>query len=333
MNPLRPQPTRRRALGLLGAVMAGAAGPAFAQASPPNFPTRVVRIIPFGSGGGPMDSIARIYAEKLKARWNQPVIVEPRPGASGTIAADAVAKAAPDGYVFGATIPGPMIVNPMIMETPYDPKRDLQPVTIVGTQPSVLVAATKLGVSTLADLIAVLKKEPGKYNYASIGIGSISHLSMELIAQQSGTEVVHVPYKASPEAVKAVTTGEAQLAAMPPLAVAGPAKAGELRLLAVTTPARWPSLPDVPTFAEAGLPAVQAEAWMALVAPAKTPQPIVERLYQEVKAALAEPATLEQVKKLAFEPVGNTPAEFAARLAEEEKRWSAVVDKLGMRKK
>ncbi|MGE3932956.1 MAG: Bug family tripartite tricarboxylate transporter substrate binding protein [Rhodospirillaceae bacterium] len=303
--------------------------PVHAQAWPQH-PVRIY--VGFGGGSTP-DLMARMLAENLQKHTGQPFVVENKPGAGGNIAADTVAKATPDGHFLGATIPGPMIVNPMIMETPYDPKRDLRPITIVGTQPSVLVAATALNVATLADLIALLKKNPGKYNYASIGVGSISQLSMELIAQQSGTEVVHVPYKSSPDAVKAVTTGEAHLAALPPLAVTGPAKAGQLNLLAVTTPRRWPTLPDVPTFAEAGLPAVQAEAWMALVAPAKTPDAVVARIYDAVKAVLAKPEALEQIKKLAFEPVGNSPAEFAARLQEEETRWAAVVDKLGLRKK
>jgi tripartite-type tricarboxylate transporter receptor subunit TctC len=147
---------------------------------------------------------------------------------------------------------------------PYDPKVDIAPITIIGTQPTVLVASTKLGVSTLPELIAKLKQNPGKYNYASIGIGSISHISMELVSLESSTEIVHIPYKGSPEAVTALIAGEVQIAALPPISVIEHARAGTLRMLAVSMPKRWPLLPDVPTFTEAGLPEVQAQAWAAV---------------------------------------------------------------------
>jgi tripartite-type tricarboxylate transporter receptor subunit TctC len=297
------------------------------------WPQRPVRIIVGFAPGSTPDLMARLVAEHLHKQLGQPVVVDNRAGAGGNIAAEAVAKAAPDGYTLGVTIPGPMIVNPMIMSLSYDPKTDLQPITIVGTQPSVLVTGAALGVGSLAELIALLKKNPGKYNFASIGVGSISHLAMELIALQNGTELFHLPYKGSPEAVQAVITGDAHMAALPPLAVLPHAKEGKLRMLAVTTPNRWPAMPEVPTFREAGLPEVQVEAWMALIAPGKTPRPIIERIHRELKSAFATDAAREQVKRLAFEPVLNTPAEFAARLREEEARWAKVVDKIGLRKK
>jgi tripartite-type tricarboxylate transporter receptor subunit TctC len=298
-----------------------------------DWPPQTVRIVVgFGPGATP-DLMARTIAEHLSKRLGRTFVVENKAGAGGNLGAAEVAKAAPDGATFGATIPGPLVVNPMMTQLPYDPKADLMPVTIVGTQPSVLVASTSLGVNTLPELIALLKANPGKYNYSSIGIGSISHLAMEMVALASGTQLVHLPYKSSPEAVTAIITGDAQIAALPPLAVVEQARAGKLKMLAVTMPKRWSLLPDVPTFAEAGLPEVQAEAWMALIAPAKTPQPVVDKLAAEVKAALATPELKEQMTKLLFEPVGNTPAEFAAVLRDEEKRWTAVLDKAGLRKK
>src|SRR5215470_8135153 len=298
-----------------------------------DWPTQNVRIVVgFGPGATP-DLMARTIAEHLSKRLGKPFVVENKAGAGGNLGAAEVAKAAPDGATFGATIPGPLVVNPMMTQLTYDPKTELAPITIIGTQPSVLVASTSLGVNTLPELIALLKANPGKYNYSSIGIGSISHLAMEMIALASGTQIVHLPYKSSPEAVTAIVTGDAQIAALPPISVVEQARAGKLRMLAVTMPKRWSLLPDVPTFAEAGLPEVQAEAWMALVAPARTPQAIVDKLYAETKAALATPELREQMAKLLFEPVGNSPSDFAKVLRDEETRWSAVLDKAGLRKK
>jgi tripartite-type tricarboxylate transporter receptor subunit TctC len=320
--------TKFRGLIALVAVVALAA-PVQAQ----TWPLRPVKImVGFGPGATP-DLMARLVADHLNKRLGQPFVVENKPGAGGNIAADAVAKAAPDGYTLGVTIPGPLVVNPMTMDMPYNPKTELLPVTILGTQPSVLVVSPSLGVNSLQELVTLLKKNPGKYNFASIGIGSISHLSMELIALQSGTEVFHVPYKSSPEAATAVITGEAHMAALAPAAVVAQAQDNKLKMLAVTTPNRWPAISSVPTFRESGLPEVQAEAWMAMIAPAKTPAAVIDKLYAEVKASLGSPEALEQLKRLNFEPVVNTPQQFAQALQAEEARWSKVVDKAGLRKK
>ena len=314
------------ALALLAAL---AAGPATAQ----DWPKQAVNIIVgFGPGSTP-DLVSRVIADHLQKKLNQPFVVHNRPGAGGNIGADAVAKADADGYTVGTTIPGPLIVNPMTTKMSFDPKKDLRPVTILATQPSVLVVSSKLGVNNLKELIALLKKNPGKYNYSSIGIGSISHLSMVLVAQQSGTEIQHIPYKSSPDAVAAVIAGDTHMATLAPNAVTGHAKAGTIKMIAVSTPERWPALPDVPTFAEQGVEGVQAEAWMAMVAPAATPDAIVDRLYKEVKDALGSDEVKAQMAKFGFQPVGITPAEFKKRLEEEEKRWSKVVDAAGLRLK
>jgi tripartite-type tricarboxylate transporter receptor subunit TctC len=260
-------------------------------------------------------------------------IVENKAGAGGNLGVAEVAKASPDGSTLGVTIPGPLIVNPMTSQLPYDAKADIAPITIIGTQPTVLVASAKLDVSSLSELITKLKQNPGKYNYASIGVGSISHIAMELVSLASGTAIVHLPYKGSPEAVTALISGDAQIGALPPISVIEQARAGTLRMLAVSMPKRWPLLPDVPTFAEAGLPEVQAEAWAAMIAPARTPKPVIDQIYNEVKAVLAMPEVQEQMKRLLFDPVGNSPEEFAAVLRDEEARWSKVIDKAGLRKK
>jgi tripartite-type tricarboxylate transporter receptor subunit TctC len=314
------------ALALLAAL---AAGPATAQ----EWPNQAVNImVGFGPSSTP-DLVSRVMADYLRKKLDQPFVVQNRPGAGGNIGLEAVAKAAPDGYTIGTTIPGPLLVNPMTMKMSFEPLKDIKPVTILATQPSVLVVNAKLGVNNLKELIDLLKKNPGKYNYSSIGIGSISHLSMVLVAQQSGTEVQHIPYKSSPEAVAAVISGETHMATLAPNAVVSHAEAGSIKMIAVSTPKRWPALPDVPTFAEQGVDGVQAEAWMAMVAPAATPDAIIDKLYKEVKAGLESAEVKEQMTKFGFQPVGITPAEFKKRLDEEEKRWSQVVDGAGLRAK
>lgn len=303
--------------------------PAAAQ----EWPSKPVRIVVGFAPGSTPDVMGRLLADRLAPKLGQPFIVENKVGAGGALAAEAVAKAEPDGLTIGVTIPGPLVVAPMTQPIGYDPKTEIAPVMQLATQPSVLVVPAALEVKTFAELLALLKRNPGKYNYASIGIGSVSHLAMELLALQSGTEIVHVPYKSSPEALTAVVTGEAHMSALAPLAVVPQAEAGKVRMLAVTTGQRSPLLPNVPTFAESGLPEMQAEAWMALIAPGKTPPAIIQKLNAEVKAALSAPEVREQMLKLSFQPVLNTPAEFTAVLAAEEKRWRPVVEKAGLAKK
>ena len=313
----------------LSVLVALCAGPAAAQ----EWPTQPVNImVGFGPGSTP-DLVSRVVADSLRKKLGQPFVVHNRPGAGGNIGLESVAKAAADGYTVGTTIPGPLIVNPMTMKMTYDPRKDIRPVTILATQPSVLVVNANLGVNNLKELVALLKSNPGKYNYSSIGIGSISHLSMEMVAQASGTEIQHIPYKSSPEALAAIVAGETHMATLAPNAVTGPAEAGTIRMIAVSTPKRWPAIPQVPTFVEQGIEGVQAEAWMAMVAPAATPDAIVDRLYKEVKEALESAEVKEQMKKFGFEPVGIPPAEFAKRIEEEEKRWAKVVDAAGLRAK
>ena len=314
------------ALSVLAALCAG---PAAAQ----EWPTQPVNImVGFGPGSTP-DLVSRVVADSLRKKLGQPFVVHNRPGAGGNIGLESVAKAAADGYTVGTTIPGPLIVNPMTMKMTYDPKKDIRPVTILATQPSVLVVNAKLGVNNLKELIALLKANPGKYNYSSIGVGSISHLSMEMVAQASGTEIQHIPYKSSPEALAAIVAGETHMATLAPNAVTGPAEAGTIRMIAVSTSKRWPAIPQVPTFVEQGIEGVQAEAWMAMVAPAATPDAVINRLYKEVKEALDSAEVKEQMKKFGFEPVGIPPAEFAKRIEEEERRWAKVVDAAGLRAK
>jgi tripartite-type tricarboxylate transporter receptor subunit TctC len=298
--------------------------PDFSRAQ--QWPERTVKIIvPFPAGSTP-DITARLIAEKLRARFGQPFIVENKPGAGGNIGTEAIAKSAPDGYTIGVSITGPLVNNKLLYKKMgYDPFKDLTPVTQLVTQPSVLVVTNELGVNSVQELIALLRKNPGKYNYASYGNGSISHLAMELLASQSGAQIVHVPYPGSPQAVQALLSGDANMGALAPGPVMPHVKTGKLKAIAVTSAERFPLLADVPTFKESGVPNVEATAWQGVVVPAGTPQAIVRKLHQEISAILRTPDVAEKLRAQYMEPVGSTPENFAAFMRDELARWEPII--------
>ena len=292
------------------------------------WPQRTVRIIvPFPAASTP-DTASRVLADNLRKRWNQPVIVENRPGAGGMVGTDAVAKAAPDGYTIGVSIVGPLVNNKLLYKKmPYDPDRDLVPITITVTQASLLVMPADRGPSNLAELLAYLKAKQGRGNYASIGVGSLSHLTMELVALLSGAEIVHVPYPGSSQAVTALLAGDVDMACLPAISVLPQVKAGKLKVIGASTGTRSSLLPDVPTLKEQGLADVDAGAWNGLVAPAGTPPPIVDRIRRDVVAALREAEVVAALQKQMMEVVGSTPEEFAVHLEAERRRWTPVIQK------
>jgi tripartite-type tricarboxylate transporter receptor subunit TctC len=291
----------------------------------PSGPLRL--IVPFGPGSTP-DTVARLVAEPLAARLGKPVVVENKVGAAGNLGTDAIAKAAPDGQTFGLSIAGPLAVNGLLFrKMPYDAAHDLVPITVAATQPSVLVAAPSLDVKDARDLLQRLKREPGRFNYSSMGGGTISHLAMEALATASGTRLVHVPYSGSAPAVLALLSGDVQIACLPAAAVMPQVRAGKLRALAVATERRSPSLPDLPTLAESGLPGVYGDAWMGFVAPARTPEPVLARLHDEIAAILREPALREKLRAQYMDVVADTPAQFRARLESDVRRWKPVIEK------
>jgi tripartite-type tricarboxylate transporter receptor subunit TctC len=306
----------------------GLASTASAQTAPAEWPKGPVRIIvPYGPGSTP-DLIARIVGDKLAKRTGQPMIVENKSGASGNLGTDAIAKAPADGSTIGVSIAGPLGVNGLLFKKmPYDPAKDLELVSIVATQPSVLVVPTSLGVSSTDELIALMKKNPGKYNYASMGAGSISHLAMESLAIKSGTSVVHIPYAGSGPALTALLAGNADIAVLPAAAVMGQVKAGKLKALAVATAKRSAALPELPTLAESGLKDIQADAWMGFVVPAKTPNAIVKRLHDDLVQILADPQVREKLKLQYMDVVADTPAEARAVLAADIERWRPIIEK------
>ena len=306
---------------------ATAAVGAFAQTAAdwPKGPVHI--IVPYGPGSTP-DIIARIVGDKLAKRTGQPMIVDNKPGAAGNLGTDAIAKAPPDGSTIGVSIAGPLGVNALLFKKlPYDPAKDLELVSIAATQPSVLVVPSSLGVNSTDDLVALMKKNPGKYNYASMGAGTISHLAMEALATRSGTTVVHIPYAGSGAAVTALLSGNAEMAVLPAAAVMPQVKAGKVKALAVATGKRSGALPELPTLAESGLKGIQADAWMGFVVPAKTPEAIVTRLHDELVQILTEPEVREKLKLLYMDVVADSPAEARAVLSADIERWRPIIQK------
>jgi tripartite-type tricarboxylate transporter receptor subunit TctC len=296
-----------------------------APANAQDWPSKSVKImVPFGPGSTP-DMVARLLAERLQQKLGQPFVVENKPGASGNIGTDAVAKAEPDGATIGISIGGPLAINPLLFaRMPYDPAKDLIPVTMLATQPSALAVHAGLRVNNVAELIALLKREPGKYNFGSIGNGSLSHLAMEAIALKSGTKIVHVPYGASPQAMTALLRGDVQMACLPAISVTPHVGSGNVKILAVSTAQRSSLLPDIPTLKEAGID-VEADAWMGLIAPAKTSDAIIAKLHREVVEAITSPAIREKLATQLMEPIGNSPAQFRARIEADVVRWRPVI--------
>ena len=303
------------------ALLALSALPAAAQ----EWPSRTVRVIvPFGAGATP-DTIARLIADRLQQKLGQNFIVENKPGASGMTGTDAVAKAEPDGYTIGLSIGGPLAINTLLFSTmPYDPHKDLALITVLTTQPSALTVPASLPANNVAELIALLKKDPGKYNFGSIGNGSLSHLAMEAIAQKSGTQLVHIPYGSSPQAMTAVMRGDVQMAVMPAISVVPHAQSGAVKILAITSGKRSALLPDVPTLKEAGIE-LEADAWNGLIAPAGTPEAVLAKIHREVVEAIRSPELKAKFAAQIMEPVGNSPAEFKALIESELARWTPIV--------
>jgi tripartite-type tricarboxylate transporter receptor subunit TctC len=295
-----------------------------------SWPSRAIHlIVPFPAGSSP-DLIARILTERLAPALGQPVIVENRPGAGGNLGTALVAKAAPDGYTIGLSIPGPLAVNTVLYrKMEYDPFQDLAPVSLVGASPNVLVVDPKLKVNSVKEFVALAKSQPGKLSYGSVGNGSASHLTMELFKEAAGIELVHVPYPGSPQVNTAILGGQVAAGFVVPATAMPLVQAGKLKALATTTSVRSIVLPEYPTLAEAGYPDVVSTAWNAVVAPAKTPQPIVERLNRELVAILRSEDAREKMFRLYFHPTGSAPAELASLMRSEVERWGKVIRRSG----
>jgi len=302
-----------------------------AQTAAQEWPSRPVKLyIPFGPGSTP-DMVGRLIAERLAQKLGQPFVVEDKPGASGNLGTDAVAKAEPDGYTLGLSIAGPLAINTLLFgKLPYDPRKDFTYVTLVATQPSALAVNARLGVGTVAELIDLLKKNPGKFNFGSIGNGSVSHLAMEAIALASGTRIVHVPYTSSPQAMTALLRGDVDMVCLPAIAVTPQLASGEVKILAISTATRSALLPGVPTLKESGID-VEADAWNGLIAPAGTSDAIVAKIAREVAGVITAPDVREKLLAQLMEPIPGTPAQFRARIDADLARWAPVIKATNIR--
>jgi tripartite-type tricarboxylate transporter receptor subunit TctC len=312
-------------------ICALSSAPFGAQAVAQEWPTRTVKLyVPFGPGSTP-DLVGRMIADRLQQKLGQPFVVEDKPGASGNLGTDAVAKAEPDGYTLGLSIAGPLAINTLLFgKLPYDPQKDFTYITMVATQPSALAVNARLGVGTVAELVELLRRNPGKYNFGSIGNGSVSHLAMEAIALASGTQIVHVPYTSSPQAMTALLRGDVQIACLPAIAVTPQLASGEVKILAVSTAARSALLPGVPTLKESGID-VEVDTWMGLIAPAKMPDAIVAKIAREVADAITAPDIREKLSGQLMEPIPTTPAQFRARIDADLARWAPVIKAANIR--
>jgi len=289
-----------------------------------DYPNRTVRVVvPFPPGGAP-DLVGRTLANRLQERLGQPFVVENRTGAGGNIAAEAVAQAAPDGYTLFAPSDGPLVINPNVYEkVNFNPLKDFAPISLVASVGLALMACPSVPANTVEEVIALAKKR--KVSYATSGFGSSQHMVGEMLKASAGIDLVHVPYKGFGQAVTDVISCNVDLIFGAISTGIPHVNSGKLKAIAVTTPRRHPGLPATPTFREAGHPQVAIEAYMGLLAPAGTPQPIIKRLHSEVIAILKEKETIARLTGAGLELVGNTPDEFAKLLREEVAKWAEIV--------
>jgi tripartite-type tricarboxylate transporter receptor subunit TctC len=302
---------------------------AAAQAQP--YPTKAVRLVVPFSAGGSTDIIGRTIGQKLSEIWSQPVIVDNRPGGSTTIGTDVVAKSPPDGYTLLVT-PAPFTIVPgLIAKLPYDPAKGFEPITLVNTTPLVVIVNPSVPAKNVKELIALAKRKPGALNFGSSGSGGTNHLAGELFNTMAGVKMVHIPYKGNAPALTDLVGGHVDLlfngltSAMPLI------KGGKARVLAVTSLKRTGALPEIPTLDELGLKGFQAVAWNGLSAPARTPKDVIGKINADVVKVVHSAELVERLKAEGSDPVGSTPAEFAAFLREEIARWSKVIKFAGIK--
>ena len=309
------------------ALLLGAAAIAFA-ADYPDHPIRVIVSVPAGGG---VDTVTRIVTDKMRAELGQPVVVENKPGVSGSLAAETVSKADPDGYTLLASQPAPITTALFLYKSLNYTPADLVPVAIMSHVPNVVLVRKDFPAKTVQELIAYAKANPGKINYASQGVGTTSHTTAELFQSITGTKLTHVPYKGTAPAVNDLLAGNVDLMFNELATSIELHKSGQARILAVTVKDRVPALPDIPTLEEVGVHGCISDTWHAITAPPKTPPEIVAKLNAAANAAMRDPGLREHFAALSIGPGGGTPAEASAFVKEETQRWGDVIRKAGIK--
>jgi tripartite-type tricarboxylate transporter receptor subunit TctC len=300
-------------------------GPALAQ----SYPAKPIRlIVPYAPGGG-VDIVARTVGQELGKRINQPIVVENRTGAGGNIGSEAVAKAPPDGYTLLMASPANTINSSLYTKMPYDPLRELVPIALIASVPTVLLANRSLPVQTVKQLVALAKARPGALTYGSGGSGTTEHLAGEMFKSSAGIDMLHVPYKGGAQVMTDLMGGQIALMFVNQLAALPQIKADKVKALGVASGERSPALPDVPTFAEAGFPDFKVSVWWGVMGPGGLSKDVVAQLNREIVAALASPEMKERLQSMSARPIGGTPAEFAAFFTDETTRWARVVKASG----
>jgi tripartite-type tricarboxylate transporter receptor subunit TctC len=316
---------------ILGAVVTGFSvllSPALAAAQ--DFPNKPIRLIVPFPPGGPNDIIARVIGQRMSELTKQPVLIENRGGQGGVLGTDAVAKAVPDGYTIAISSAGALAISPSMEKVAYDPRKDLQPITLVATVPEMLVVAANVPAKDMRELIALAKAQPGKLNFASTGAGSLTQLAGELFKLKAKIDIVHVPYRGAAPAVNDLLSQQVQMAFLDLPALLPQIKAGKLRAIAIGSPERAPTAMEVPTTAEAGMPDLLAENWYGMVAPAGTPPEIVAALNRIAAEAMREPAVKEKLASQGAELIGDTPEHFRGFIDAETEKWAKVIKDAGV---
>lgn len=295
------------------------------------WPERTITIVVPFAAGGPGDIVARIIAAEMSKKLNQNVIVENRVGASGNIALTLVARATPDGYTVTA-MSNVILINPLVHNVTYDPLKDFAPIAYLGASPNAIITGPKSGINSLQDLIAKARANPGKLTYATAGVGSVSQLAVELVKVRANVDMIHVPYGGAAPSLQAAASGTTDIASIAMGGLVGNIRSGMVKALAQTGAERSSELPDVPTMQEAGIPNAVVETWQMLLAPAKTPAPVIKKLTEAVREIEADPEAQAKMQKAGVHAGYAGPEALHARMAKEMPMWKELVDKAGIKK-
>ncbi len=317
-----------RVFGALAAALSVLLWPALAAAQ--DFPNKPIRLIVPFPAGGPNDIIARVVGQRMSELTKQPVLIDNRGGQAGVLGTDAVAKANPDGYTIGIVSASALVISPTMERVPYDVGRDFAPVTLAVTVPEMLVVASNFPANNMAELVALAKAQPGKFNFASAGVGGLPHLAGELLKLTAKIDIVHVPYRGAAPAINDLLGQQVQMAFLDLPVLLPHIKAGTLRPIALGAPRRAPTAPDVPTTAEVGMPDILIENWYGMIAPAKTPDNIIAALNRIANEAMADPSVKEKLADQGLTVAGDTPEHFRGYIEAETRKWAKVIKDSGV---